>query len=118
MVVNPRPGDNRRFANRFDFGAGADSDHFFSAGPLDPRHACSGILWRLLRLENSFESPYAFAKTDHLALDFVRVEQKTLPLGYEKLRVEFGERAKRDIKEVREILVRPLRAFRRLRRSI
>ena len=75
-------------------------------------------MWRLLRLENRFESPYAFAKTDHLALDFVRVEQKTLPLGYEKLRIEFGNRTECDIKEVREILVRPLRTFRRRRRSI
>ena len=55
------------------FEVGADSDHFISAWALDPRRAFSGKALRLLRLENRFESPYAFAKSDHLALDFARV---------------------------------------------
>ena len=49
MVVNPRPGNISEPDNRLVFDLGADSDHLFSAGPLEPRRACFGKARRLFQ---------------------------------------------------------------------
>ena len=57
---------------------GADSDHFFSAGPLDPRRACSGKELRLFQFrKESFTDVHVWIK-DKLVKKRFEVSKKSI----------------------------------------